>query len=55
MKAFLPLGDDSKLAKPNFEIPISFIYGDHDWVQEIEKDIADIVVEQNKFYMSSEN
>lgn len=31
---------------------MSFIYGDNDWVQLIEENIADIVIEQNKYYES---
>lgn len=55
MQAQLPLGINSKLASHQFELPISFIYGDNDWVQIIEEDIADRVLEQNQFYQDSDD
>lgn len=49
LTAKLPLGIRDKLANENFPLPISFIYGDNDWVQMLEEDIADIVISKNKF------
>ena len=45
MQAVLPLGVPEKLANKEFSLPISFIYGDKDWIQLIEEDIADRVLE----------
>jgi hypothetical protein len=41
LKAHLPLGIKEKLMNPDFPLPITFIYGDNDWVLFIEEDIAD--------------
>ena len=49
LQAYIPLGTSRKLANKNFDVPISFIYGDNDWVLDIEEDIADIVTLSNKF------
>ena len=32
----LPLEDPTKLANPNLPFPVSFIYGDNDWVAGME-------------------
>lgn len=52
--AHLPLGIKAKLANEHFPLPISFIYGDNDWVQMLEEDIADIVVSKNKYGVYSD-
>jgi len=52
--AHLPLGIKSKLGNELFPLPISFIYGDNDWVQMLEEDIADIVISKNKYGVYSD-
>jgi hypothetical protein len=32
LTAHLPLGAENKLGKADFPVPISFFYGDDDWV-----------------------
>lgn len=32
LMANIPLGDPKRLGNPNFEVPISFIMGEFDWV-----------------------
>jgi len=43
----LPLESVEKLADPNFPIPVSFIYGDNDWVTNIEEEAPLRVAEAN--------
>ena len=43
----LPLESVEKLADPNFPIPVSFIYGDNDWVTNIEGEAPLRVAEAN--------
>ena len=50
MLALIPLGVKEKLARDGLEIPVSFVYGDNDWVQMIEEDIADTVTSANKYF-----
>ena len=50
LEAIIPLGTSTKLASKDLDLPISFIYGDDDWVQIIEEDIADRIMDQNKYY-----
>jgi len=38
-----------KLAQPGYDLPISFVYGDNDWVQMLEEDVADLVIQNNKY------
>ena len=40
----LPLEAENKLGNPNFPIPVSFIYGDDDWVANFELDAPKRVV-----------
>jgi hypothetical protein len=40
LMAYEPLGADDKLGCPNFPIPVSFFYGDKDWVPEVDEDAA---------------
>ena len=54
LTAKLPLGIKDKLANENLILPISFIYGDNDWVQILEEDIADVVISKNKFGVYSD-
>ena len=51
MQPVTPLGTPEKLAGKKFKLPVSFIYGDNDWVQIIEEDIADVILKKNPFYM----
>ena len=37
------------LKRKDFPIPVSFIYGDKDWVQHFEEDIAWDIVRENQF------
>ena len=32
LQARIPLGVADKLAQPGYDLPISFVYGDNDWV-----------------------
>ena len=34
----IPLGAKDRLGAPDFPIPVSFIYGDSDWVLMVEED-----------------
>jgi hypothetical protein len=36
--AHLPLGVPSKLGSESFPVPVSFFYGENDWVLFVEKD-----------------
>ena len=45
LEAIIPLGTSTKLASKDLDLPISFIYGDDDWVQIIEEDIADRIMD----------
>jgi pimeloyl-ACP methyl ester carboxylesterase len=49
MSAHIPLGTSDKLASEKFQIPISFIYGDNDWVHVLEEDISEKILKSNKF------
>ena len=40
---------EDKFLNPDFPLPISFIYGADDWMHEIEEDIADLILNKNKF------
>lgn len=44
-----PLGHPSKLANPDYPVPISFIYGEADWVRSLDEDYAKIVVAASQF------
>ena len=48
MSAHIPLGSGDKIR--GYKKPISFIYGDNDWVHILEGDIAETVVKNNKHY-----
>lgn len=37
LHAHLPLGDSSKLGSDRFPVPISFFYGENDWVLFVEE------------------
>lgn len=49
LRAIIALGSPELLLNKDFPIPISFIYGDADWVQRFEEDIAWEIVKINKF------
>ena len=38
LHAHLPLGAKDKLGSPNFPIPVSFYYGDDDWVKFVDEE-----------------
>jgi hypothetical protein len=38
IQARVPLTNKDKLCNPNFPLPISFIYGEHDWTLRLDKD-----------------
>lgn len=40
LTAHLPLGTPDKLGNPDFPVPISFFYGDEDWVANVDEDAA---------------
>ena len=44
LRANIPLGTAEKLMRNDFDVPMSFIYGDHDWATSVEEDIADVLV-----------
>lgn len=52
--AKLPLGDFTRLGNPEFEVPISFIMGEFDWVRYLDVDDAsglqwgEIIVNENR-------
>ena len=50
LNAYVSLGVPGKVADKEYPLPISFIYGDHDWVQGIEGNIADKILSFNQFY-----
>ena len=37
LHAFLPLGHQSKLGSLDFKVPVSFFYGENDWVLFVEE------------------
>lgn len=43
----ISLGHPDRLANPNFPIPVSFIYGDRDWVVLVDRNGGKNVVEVN--------
>lgn len=49
MAAEMPLGTTMKLASYMFDMPMSFIYGEHDWVCRIEEDVADVILTNNRY------
>lgn len=49
MSAHIPLGTSDKLASEKFQIPISFIYGDNDWVHVLEGNVSQTIINKNKF------
>ena len=46
--AHLPLGADDKLLNPNFDLPFSFIYGDYDWVMNMDEGFSKLVVQKRQ-------
>ena len=38
-----------KLASYMFDMPMSFIYGEYDWVCRIEEDVADVILTNNRY------
>ena len=47
--AFEPLARRDRLLNPEFQLPISFVYGDNDWVRkEVDLDLADRLKDINK-------
>ena len=48
LTAHLPLGSPEKLGRPDFPVPISFFYGDEDWVLNVDEDAAQKVCIRNK-------
>jgi hypothetical protein len=42
----LPLNDFNKLGNPEFPIPFSFIYGSHDWVQNLDEGASEILISE---------
>lgn len=52
--AKMPLGDFTRLGNPEFEVPISFILGEFDWVRYLDMDDAsgmqwgEIIVKENR-------
>ena len=49
MSAHIPLGTSDKLASEKFQLPISFVYGDNDWVHVLEGDISETILKSNQF------
>lgn len=54
MSAHIPLGTKDKLASEKFNLPISFVYGDNDWVHVLEGNVSDTIMEAN-MYKSDKN
>lgn len=50
LQAYLPLGTPNKVGSPDFPLPLSFIYGEDDWVHHLEEDVSWKIMETNKFY-----
>ena len=55
LNAHVSLGVPGKVCDKDYPLPLSFIYGDHDWVQGIEGDIADEIMSVNQFYKEDSN
>ena len=36
LRPLLPLGSSSVLGNPNFEVPISIIFGEYDWMKDVD-------------------
>jgi len=50
--AHKPLGTPERLANSDVPFPISFIYGDRDWV---DSSYSEVVVKANKFFESGQS
>lgn len=50
MQAFNALGEERNLAQNDYPIPISFIYGENDWVHILEEGTAEEILKKNKYY-----
>jgi pimeloyl-ACP methyl ester carboxylesterase len=48
LHAHLPLAASDKLGSPTFPVPVSFFYGDSDWVLFVEEDAGKQCVMNNK-------
>ena len=46
--AHIPLGDEKRLGSSSFPVPVSILYGDTDWMKNVEDDSASLVIEQNQ-------
>ena len=36
-----PLGTKKRLLNPNFPVPISIVFGDDDWIKDVEEDAGE--------------
>ena len=48
--AHIPLGAEDKLGNPDYPIACTFIYGDNDWVQNIDDQASLRLIQKSKFY-----
>ena len=48
-----PLGHPSKLANENFTVPISFFYGENDWMRSLERETGPKIVHDSQNPSSS--
>jgi pimeloyl-ACP methyl ester carboxylesterase len=49
LQAYIPLGDPKHLCNKDLKVPISFIYGEYDWVQIFEGEVAWNICSTNQF------
>lgn len=40
LQSFLPLGSAERLANPNLSFPVSYVFGDTDWMRHCEDDFS---------------
>ena len=60
LQSYLPLGSNERLANQNLGVPVSYVFGDADWMRHCEEDFAKEVVmmtqptqPDNHFYVCS--
>ena len=44
------MGTANKIGNPEFPLPLTFIYGEDDWVHHLEEDVSWKIMEKNMFY-----
>ena len=55
MQAKIPLSNHDVLGNPNYPVPISFVYGDNDWVPRTDEGASKRLIDNNKLNGKSWN